>query len=75
MRTRREGVKKSQNFADVIYGLPLDRGGDEADGQDEFIFPVDYSSGGIILDDELKALLSDNLPEGVRYNTHTFLDI
>ena len=23
MRTRGEGVKKSQNFADVIYGWPL----------------------------------------------------
>ena len=29
MQTRGEGVKKSQNFADVIYGWPLTRNGSE----------------------------------------------
>ena len=56
-------------------GSQRDGGGDEADGRDEYMCPVDILSGAKILDDELKALLSDNLPEGVRYHTHTFLDI
>ena len=29
MRTRGKGVKKSQNFADVIYGWPLREAGKE----------------------------------------------
>ena len=56
-------------------GSQRDGSGDEADGRDEYMCPVDISSGARILDDELKALLSDNLPEGVRYNTLTLLDI
>ena len=51
-------------------GQTFDLNGDEEDGQDEFICPVD---GGIIVDDELKALLSKHLPEGVRHGTLTAL--
>ena len=36
--------------------------GDEEDGKDEYIVPVD----GYIADDELYDLLSEHLPEGVR---------
>ena len=44
--------------------------GDEEDGQDEFICPVDHKTAGNIVDDELKALLSEHLPEGVRFVTY-----
>ena len=44
-----------------------DETGDEADHMDEIIIPVDYNTGGIIKDDELKTLLSQHLPEGARY--------
>ena len=48
----------------------MDMNGDEGDDQDEFICPVDHKAAGKILDDELKALLSEHLPEGVRYEVH-----
>lgn len=47
-------------------GQTLDQDGDEADGLDEFICPVDYKSAGNIVDDELKSLLTKLLPRGVR---------
>ena len=56
-------------------GQTVDMNGDEEDGQDEFICPVDHKSAGIIVDDELKALLSENLPEGVRYETYSIFII
>lgn len=40
-----------------------DQNGDEADGLDECIVPVDYESAGMIIDDELRALI-DQLPAG-----------
>lgn len=39
---------------------------DEKDGLDETIVPLDYSSAGQILDDDLRRLLVDPLPAGVR---------
>ncbi|KAI9438497.1 peptidase C14, caspase domain-containing protein [Lactarius indigo] len=43
-----------------------DRDGDEADGYDEVIFPVDYSQTGTIIDDELHSNLVKPLPPGCR---------
>lgn len=40
--------------------------GDEVDGYDETICPVDYASSGQIVDDEMNALLVQRLPAGVR---------
>jgi hypothetical protein len=40
--------------------------GDEADGYDETICPVDYQQAGMISDDELHAILCRNLPAGCR---------
>ena len=40
--------------------------GDEVDGYDETICPVDYASSGQIVDDEMNALLVQRLPPGVR---------
>ena len=51
-------------------GQTFDMNGDEEDGQDEFICPVDHKTAGNIVDDELKALLSEHLPEGVRFVTY-----
>ena len=47
-------------------GQTEDLNGDEVDDQDEFICPVDFKTAGVIVDDDLKALLSRLLPKGVR---------
>ena len=41
-----------------------DTSGDEADGMDETIMPVDYSSAGQIIDDDLYSQMIAVLPEG-----------
>ncbi|KAI8866006.1 hypothetical protein GQ42DRAFT_165770 [Ramicandelaber brevisporus] len=41
-------------------------GGDEADGQDEAIAPVDYETAGTIVDDEMNRILVQQLPQGAR---------
>lgn len=43
-----------------------DQDGDEVDGSDETICPVDYDSAGEIVDDEMNALLVQQLPQGAR---------
>lgn len=43
-----------------------DRNGDEEDGYDEVIFPVDYSQTGTIIDDEFHDNLVKPLPPGCR---------
>jgi len=40
--------------------------GDEVDGYDETILPVDYKKNGMIVDDEMNAIMVRPLPEGVR---------
>lgn len=47
-------------------GSQPDTDGDELDGMDETIVPVDYTKSGMIVDDEIYAHLVKNLPEGVR---------
>ena len=41
-----------------------DKNGDEKDGFDEAMVPVDYASGGVILDDTLLEILVCPLPKG-----------
>lgn len=41
-----------------------DKNGDEMDGKDEALCPVDFASSGFILDDELNATLVAPLPKG-----------
>lgn len=41
-----------------------DLDGDEYDGKDESICPTDYATAGVLVDDELHALLVRPLPEG-----------
>lgn len=43
-----------------------DNDGDEMDGKDETIVPVDYQRHGMLSDDELRHLLARPLPKGVR---------
>ncbi|KAI9454190.1 caspase domain-containing protein, partial [Russula earlei] len=43
-----------------------DLNGDEVDGYDEVIFPIDYSQAGTIIDDELHHHLVKPLPPGCR---------
>lgn len=47
-------------------GSVRDRNGDEDDGRDETIVPLDYQRHGEIVDDELRQLLVDPLPKGCR---------
>ena len=47
-------------------GSVKDTDGDEMDGMDETLIPVDYKSAGHIVDDDLHALLVAGLPAGVR---------
>eukprot|EP01068_Selenidium_serpulae_P014600 Selendium_serpulae@DN6117_c0_g1_i1.p1 len=43
-----------------------DKNGDEAEGHDESIVPLDYRTKGVIIDDILHAMLVKDLPAGVR---------
>ena len=47
-------------------GQVPDKDGDEGDGMDETLIPVDYKSAGQITDDQIFALLVAPLPAGVR---------
>ena len=47
-------------------GSQRDTDGDEVDGMDETLIPVDYETSGQIVDDDLHALLVAGLPAGVR---------
>lgn len=43
-----------------------DKSGDEADGKDESIVPLDYRTRGVIIDDLLYTILVSDLPKGCR---------
>ncbi|KAI9297498.1 peptidase C14 [Neoconidiobolus thromboides FSU 785] len=43
-----------------------DEDGDEDDGYDETICPVDYTKAGMIIDDEMNAIMVRPLPQGCR---------
>lgn len=47
-------------------GTTKDLDGDEDDGYDETIYPVDHKSAGMIVDDELHEILVRPLPQGCR---------
>lgn len=47
-------------------GQTKDLDGDEIDGFDEVIFPVDYARAGHIVDDDLHKILVKSLPQGCR---------
>jgi len=47
-------------------GQAKDLDGDEVDGYDETILPVDFEQSGEIIDDEMNAIMVKPLPEGVR---------
>lgn len=47
-------------------GSVKDKDGDEEDGNDETLCPVDYASAGQILDDEIHEVLVKGIPQGVR---------
>jgi hypothetical protein len=48
-------------------GQQKDTNGDEADGFDETILPVDWERSGMIVDDDLHAILVKPLPAGVKF--------
>ncbi|KAI9219985.1 peptidase C14, caspase domain-containing protein [Blastocladiella britannica] len=43
-----------------------DEDGDEADGMDEALCPLDYEEAGLIVDDDVHAILADSLPAGAK---------
>ncbi|KAG1730429.1 Metacaspase-1 [Suillus paluster] len=47
-------------------GQVPDQDGDEVDGLDEVIYPVDYKKAGIIVDDEMHRIMVKSLPTGCR---------
>ncbi|KXJ91606.1 caspase domain-domain-containing protein [Microdochium bolleyi] len=47
-------------------GQTEDLDGDEDDGYDEVIYPVDFKNAGHIVDDEIHAIMVRSLPQGVR---------
>ncbi|KAK5651642.1 hypothetical protein OQA88_11817 [Cercophora sp. LCS_1] len=47
-------------------GQTADTDGDEEDGHDEVIYPVDFKTAGHIVDDEIHFTVVKPLPEGVR---------
>lgn len=70
-----EGLKSLSNGAEAGDSLFFhysghgssvpDEDGDEADGKDEVLCPVDYDKGGMLRDDEIYLLLVAPLKEGV----------
>ena len=44
-----------------------DQDGDEVDGDDEIILPVDFESAGEIVDDEMNWIMVQQLPRGARF--------
>ncbi|GAA5916235.1 hypothetical protein JCM6882_001117 [Rhodosporidiobolus microsporus] len=47
-------------------GQTADKDGDEADGYDETIYPLDHKQAGVIVDDEMHAIMVASLPQGCR---------
>ena len=47
-------------------GQQRDHNGDERDGLDETLIPLDYQTNGVIVDDEVRKRLVDPLPAGAR---------
>ncbi|KAI9224511.1 caspase domain-containing protein [Blastocladiella britannica] len=64
-----EGAQPGDSFF-IHYsghgGQQADKDGDEDDGSDETIYPLDHKSAGMITDDEMNAILVNKLPAGAR---------
>jgi hypothetical protein len=58
---------QSDMIPDSGHGAQIkDKNGDERDGEDELIFPVDFKRAGQILDDDMHAIMVEPLPPGCR---------
>jgi metacaspase-1 len=62
----REGAKPGDSL--ILHysghgGSQKDNDGDEEDGMDETLCPVDYAKNGVIVDDEVHAVLVRGLPK------------
>lgn len=69
------GFRRSIFEDAILIGISLDSGhggqtkdldGDEADGYDEVIYPVDFQQAGHIVDDILHDIMVKPLPPGCR---------
>ncbi|ORZ39364.1 caspase domain-domain-containing protein [Catenaria anguillulae PL171] len=61
-----QGAQPGDSLFLHYSGQQEDEDGDEDDGYDETILPLDFKSAGQITDDEMHAVLVKPLPEGVR---------
>ncbi|KAK0491295.1 caspase domain-containing protein [Armillaria novae-zelandiae] len=65
-------VKNAQPHDSLFFhysghgGQTKDKDGDEVDGYDEVIFPVDFKRNGQIIDDEMHSIMVKPLPSGCR---------
>jgi hypothetical protein len=46
--------------------LVKDKNGDEVSGYDGCMIPIDYTTGGVILDDQIRIMLCEKVPAGVQ---------
>lgn len=77
----KSGDKLFFHYSGHGYSLN-DYNGDESDGRDEIIIPIDYKYCGVITDDWLNKNLIKNIPKGVEFwgfldccNSGTLLDL
>ncbi|PBK64313.1 hypothetical protein ARMSODRAFT_962150 [Armillaria solidipes] len=65
-------IKDAQRHDSLFFhysghgGQTPDKDGDEVDGYDEVIFPVDFKDQGEIIDDEMHSIMVKPLPSGCR---------
>jgi len=64
--TVRQQVPRNDCFLPGHGGQTADLDGDEDDGYDEVIYPVDFRTAGHIVDDEMHRILVSSLQPGVR---------
>lgn len=55
-----------------LHDAPRRRDGDEADGYDEALVPVDSSTAGLLIDDDLSRILVNQIPVGA--HLHAVVD-
>ncbi|KAG7442552.1 uncharacterized protein BT62DRAFT_374925 [Guyanagaster necrorhizus] len=73
-------VKNAQPHDSLFFhysghgGQTRDKDGDEVDGYDEVIFPIDFKQYGHIVDDEMHAIMVKPLPTGCRLTVCALFD-
>lgn len=63
---QQKGQASCSCFVLKSHNQHADTNGDEDDGYDEVIYPLDFKSAGSIVDDDLHTILVNSLPAGCR---------